>query len=177
MTNRDELRTIGLFNDSFPPIMDGVSLTTQRYAYWLHKKNQKVCVVTTKSPNFIDNEPYPIYRYSSIPVFGRKPYVFGLPNIDLSFRTKIDKVSFGLVHAHCPFSSGNIALRIAKEQKVPFVATFHSKYRDDFERSVHNKQIAKLMVKKIIHFYEKADEVWISQPAVEVTIRVYGFKG
>jgi glycosyltransferase involved in cell wall biosynthesis len=68
-------------------------------------------------------------------------------------------------------------LRIAKEQKVPFVATFHSKYRDDFERSVHNKQIAKLMVKKIIHFYEKADEVWISQPAVEETIREYGFKG
>ncbi len=177
MTNRDELRTIGLFNDSFPPIMDGVSLTTQRYAYWLHKKNQPVCVVTTKSPNFIDNEPYPIYRYSSIPVFGRKPYVFGLPNIDLSFRTKIDKVSFGLVHAHCPFSSGNIALRIAKEQKVPFVATFHSKYRDDFERSVHNKQIAKLMVKGIIRFYEKADEVWISQPSVEETIREYGFKG
>ena len=177
MTNRDELRTIGLFNDSFPPIMDGVSLTTQRYAYWLHKKNQPVCVVTTKSPNFIDNEPYPIYRYSSIPVFGRKPYVFGLPNIDLSFRTRIDKVSFGLVHAHCPFSSGNIALRIAKEQKVPFVATFHSKYRDDFERSVHNKQIAKLMVKEIIRFYEKADEVWISQPSVEETIREYGFKG
>lgn len=177
MTNRDELRTIGLFNDSFPPIMDGVSLTTQRYAYWLHKKNQPVCVVTTKSPNFIDNEPYPIYRYSSIPVFGRKPYVFGLPNIDLSFRTRIDKVSFGLVHAHCPFSSGNIALRIAKEQKVPFVATFHSKYRDDFERSVHNKQIAKLMVKGIIRFYEKADEVWISQPSVEETIREYGFKG
>jgi glycosyltransferase involved in cell wall biosynthesis len=177
MTNRDELRTIGLFNDSFPPIMDGVSLTTQSYAYWLQKKNQPICVVTTKSPNYTDNEPYPIYRYSSIPVFGRKPYMFGLPNIDLAFRARIDKVSFGLVHAHCPFSSGNIALRIAKEQKVPFVATFHSKYRDDFERSVHNKQIAKLMVKEIIRFYEKADEVWISQPSVEETIREYGFKG
>ncbi len=177
MTNRDELRTIGLFNDSFPPIMDGVSLTTQRYAYWLQKKNQPVCVITTKSPNFTDNEPFPIYRYSSISVFGRKPYMFGLPNIDLSFKTRIDKVSFGLVHAHCPFSSGNIALRISKGQKVPFVATFHSKYRDDFERSVHNKQIAKLMVKEIIRFYEKADEVWISQPSVEETIREYGFKG
>ena len=82
-----------------------------------------------------------------------------------------------MVHAHCPFSSGNIALQIAKKQKVPFIATFHSKYRDDFEHSVHNKLLAKLMVKEVIHFFEKADEVWISQPSVEETIREYGFKG
>lgn len=175
--NSAELKTIGLFNDSFPPIMDGVSLTTQNYAYWLQKKNQPVCVITTKTPNFKDSEPYPIYRYSSIPIIGRKPYRFGLPDIDLSFRNKLDRIEFGLVHAHCPFSSGNIALRIAKKQKIPIVASFHSKYRDDFERSVHNKQVAKLMVKEIIRFYEKADEVWISQPSVEDTIREYGFKG
>jgi glycosyltransferase involved in cell wall biosynthesis len=177
MTKRDELKTIGLFNDSFPPIMDGVSLTTKNYAYWLQQKDVPVCVVTTKSPNFIDNEPYPVIRYSSLPIIGRKPYRFGLPYTDFSFRTKLDNISFGLVHAHCPFSSGNIALQIAKEQKVPFIATFHSKYRDDFEHSVHNKLLAKLMVKNVIRFYEKANEVWISQPSVEETIREYGFKG
>lgn len=175
--NRGDLKTIGLFNDSFPPIMDGVSLTTQNYAYWLQKKNQSVCVVTTKTPNYFDSEPYPIYRYSSIPVLGRKPYRFGLPEIDLLFQNKIDKISFGLVHAHCPFSSGRIALNIAKKQKIPFVATFHSKYRDDFEHSVYNKYIVKQMTNEIIRFFEKADEVWISQPRVEETIREYGFKG
>jgi len=174
---RDGSNTIGLFNDSFPPIMDGVSLTTYNYAYWLQKKNQPVCVIAPRSPYYIDNESFPVYRYSSIPIFGRKPYRFGLPETDLSFRTELDKISFGLVHAHCPFSSGNIALRIAKEQKVPFIATFHSKYRDDFEHSVHNKFLAKLMVKEVIRFFEKADEVWISQPSVEETIREYGFKG
>jgi len=177
MTNGEELKTIGLFNDSFPPIMDGVSLTTQNYAYWLQQKNVPVCVVTTKTPNFIDNEPYPVIRYSSVPIIGRKPYRYGLPFTDLSYRSKLNNISFGLVHAHCPFSSGNIALRIAKKQKVPFIATFHSKYRDDFEHTVHNKLLAKLMVNEIIRFYEKADEVWISQPSVEETIREYGFKG
>jgi len=170
-------KAIGLFNDSFPPIMDGVSLTTQNYAYWLEKKNQPVCVITTKTPNFTDNEPYPIYRYSSIPIINRKPYRFGLPDFDLSFQNKIDKVSFGLVHAHCPFSSGKLALQIAKRQKIPFVATFHSKYRDDFEHSVYNKYIARQMTNEIIRFFEKADEVWISQPSVEETMREYGFKG
>jgi len=175
--NSSVLKAIGQFNDSFPPIMDGVSLTTQNYAYWLEKKNQPVCVITTKTPNFSDNESYPIYRYSSIPIINRKPYRLGLPNIDLPFLNKIDKVSFGLVHAHCPFSSGRLALHIAKKQNVPFVATFHSKYRDDFEHSVYNKYIARQMTNEIMRFFEKADEVWISQPSVEETMREYGFKG
>ncbi len=174
----ENLKTIGIFNDSFPPIMDGVSLATQNYAYWMHKKGQQVCVVTPKAPHCSGFEtPYPVYRYASIPIIGRKPYRLGLPDIDLALKTSLDQISFGLVHAHCPFSSGNIALRIAKEQKIPLIATFHSKYRDDFERSVHNKRIANLMIKEVIHFYEKADEVWIPQASVEETIREYGFKG
>ena len=171
------MKTIGIFNDSFPPIMDGVSLTAQNYAYWLQKKNQSVCVVTPKSPNYSDQKEYPVFRYTSIPILGRKPYRFGLPNVDLTFITELDKISFGLVHAHCPFSSGTLALKIAREQQIPLVATFHSKYRDDFERSVHNKFIAKRMTKQIIRFFEKADEVWIPQASVEETIREYGFKG
>lgn len=171
------MKTIGIFNDSFPPIIDGVSLTAQNYAYWLHKKNQPVCVITPSTPHYTDHEQYPVYRYTSLPIFGRKPYRLGLPEMDLTLKTTIDHTQFGLVHAHCPFSSGNTAFNISKNQKVPLVATFHTKYRDDFEKSVHNKYIAKLMVNEIIRFYEKADEVWIPMASVEDTIREYGFKG
>jgi len=176
-TKAETLKTIGLFNDSFPPIMDGVSMTLQNYAYWLNKKEQPVCVITPKSPNYTDNETFPVLRYTSVPIIGRKPYRFGLPKMDLSFKTELNKISFGLVHAHSPFSAGNIALNISKNQHIPFVATFHSKYRDDFEHSVHNKYIAKQMTKEVIRFFEKADEVWIPQASVEETIREYGFKG
>lgn len=171
------LKTVGIFNDSFPPIMDGVALTAQNYAYWMHEKNQPVCVITPRTPDYTDTEKYPVYRYSSFPIFGRKPYRLGVPEFDHSLQTTMDNIQFGLVHAHCPFSSGNTALRIARSQKIPLVATFHSKYRDDFEHAVHCKLIAKLMVNQIIRFYEKADEVWIPQASVEETIREYGFKG
>lgn len=173
----NNLKTVGIFNDSFPPIMDGVSLTAQNYAYWLNEKNQPVCVITPRTPDYKDTERYPVYRYTSVPMLGRKPYRLGLPEIDRSLRSTIDRIPFGLVHAHCPFSSGVTALRVAKERKVPIVATFHSKYRDDFEQSVHYKFIAKLMTNSIVRFYEKADEVWIPQASVEEIIREYGFKG
>lgn len=168
---------IGLFNDCFPPIMDGVSLTTQNYAYWLNKKMGNVCVVTPKSPSAKDSADYPIYRYSSVPIPMRKPYRLGFPRIDWPFHEKINKLSFELVHAHCPFSSGNLALRIAHAQGIPLVATFHSKYRADFERAIHNKMLVDLLVKNVIRFYEMADEVWVPQSAVEETLREYGYKG
>ncbi len=171
------LNTIGIFNESFPPIMDGVALTTQNYAYWLHKKNIPVCVVTPKAPNYSENEPFPVYRYTSLPLLGRKPYRLGLPDIDLALKTELNQTPFGLVHAHSPFSSGRLALQIAKKRKIPLVATFHSKYRDDFQRAVQNKLIAKQMLKQIMPFFDKADEVWIPQASVEETIREYGYKG
>ena len=168
---------IGLFNDCFPPIMDGVSLTTQNYAYWLNKKTHNICVVTPKSPLADDNDSYPIYRYSSFPIPMRKPYRLGFPRIDWPFHTKINKLSFELVHAHCPFSSGGLAMRIARSQRIPVVATFHSKYKADFERAIPNKIIVNYLIKRIIQFYEQADEVWIPQRSVEETLREYGYRG
>ncbi|MCE5332099.1 MAG: glycosyltransferase [Bacteroidales bacterium] len=173
----EKSKTIGIFNDSFPPIMDGVAVATHNSAYWLYRMNQPVCVVIPRIPNYTIDEPYPVYRYSSLPLILRRPYRLGFPKIDLAFQNILDKIPFGLVHAHCPFSSGHLALRVARKKKVPLVATFHSKYRDDFERFVHNKRIAKLMTNEVIRFFEKADEVWIPQAAVEETIREYGFKG
>ncbi|MDR0668037.1 MAG: glycosyltransferase [Prevotellaceae bacterium] len=169
----------GLFNDSYPPIVDGVALTVQNYAYWLHKKNRPVCVVTVKSPDVRsdDDAAFPVYRYTSVPLLIRKPFRIGLPMVDFSYRRTIDAIPFTLIHAHCPFAAGYEALRIARKRRIPLVATFHSKYRDDFERAVHSKQIAQWMVKQVIAFYEQADEVWIPQPAVEATIRAYGYKG
>lgn len=168
---------IGLFNDCFPPIMDGVSLTTQNYAYWLQKKAGNICVVTPSSPDARDEGAYPVYRYSSIPIPMRKPYRLGFPRIDWPFHEKINKLSFELVHAHCPFSSGALAMRIARSQHIPIVATFHSKYRLDFERAIPCKPLVDYLIHNIVRFYEMADEVWIPQAAVEETLREYGYRG
>lgn len=168
---------LGLFNDCFPPIMDGVSVTTRNYAYWLHRKTGNACVVTPRYPLYRDTEPYPVYRYSSLPIPLRKPYRMGFPRIDWTFTSRLSRLPFGLVHAHCPFSSGNLAMRIARTRGIPLVATFHSKYRADFERVIPNKYIVDHILTRIIRFYEQADEVWIPQASVEETLREYGYKG
>ena len=107
----------------------------------------------------------------------RKPYRLGFPRIDWPFHERISRLSFELVHAHCPFSSGALAMQIAREQHVPIVATFHSKYRADFERAIPSRLLVNYLIRKVIRFYEAADEVWIPQAAVEETLREYGYKG
>ena len=170
----------GIFNDNFPPILDGVGLTAQNYAYWLHEKGYDVRVITPYAPNaeeVINAASYKINRYISIPIPFRHPYRYGLPYIDLPFMCNWRKMRFELVHAHCPFTTADLAYSAAQKQHIPLVATFHSKYRQDFEHNVKNPKVVDWMVRHIISFFEKADEVWIPQAAVEPTIREYGFKG
>ena len=171
---------IGIFNDNFPPILDGVGLTAQNYAYWLHEKGHDVAVVTPYAPHMeeiIQAANYPIYSYFSIPIPFRPPYRLGLPFLAPKFRHQWKQLQFELVHAHCPFTTGDLALRAHRQQNIPLIATFHSKYRQDFEHNVKNEKVVDFMVKRIVRFFELADEVWIPLPAVEETLREYGYKG
>lgn len=168
---------IGLFNDSFPPIMDGVAMTTYNYAHWLHQSGHPVGVVTPFSEGERFPEPFPVFRYPSIPVPTRKPYRFGLPYLWTPVVSQIHRTRFDIIHGHSPFSSGRMALSIARKQNVPFVMSFHSKFRDDFIHSVKSPVIADWMVQHIMEVFEAADEVWISQQGVEEVLRSYGYKG
>ena len=171
---------IGIFNDNFPPVLDGVGITAQNYAYWLKETGHDVSVITPYAPNMqevMSSATYPIYRYVSVPIPFRAPYRYGLPFLDFRFMHQWRQMNFDLVHAHCPFTPGSLADKISRRQQIPLVATFHSKYRQDFEHNVRCKSIVDAMVKHIIRFYEKADEVWIPLPAVEETLREYGYKG
>ena len=164
---------VGLFCDVFPPVMDGVSVCMENYAYWIQKKMGGACVITPNVPGTdYSVHDYKVFDYFSIPVPMRHPYVTGIAEIDPTYLAKIATTRFRILHAHCPFASGKAALRIGRMQKIPVVATFHSKYRDDFAR-VLPKLAVDAVIDSIVEFYERADLVWVPQESV----REYGFKG
>ncbi len=169
-------KVYGLFNDSFPPVLDGVTLTVENYVRWLTAMGLKTCVVTPWNPEVPDHDNFDLYRYFSLSIASRKPYRYGYPKLDPFIWSKLRRVPFALVHSHCPFSSGRLALYAAKKHDVPLIATFHSKYRTDLEHSLPQWLVKKIM-KRIMAFFEAADEVWIPQARVEDTVREYGYKG
>ncbi len=169
--------TIGQFNESFPPIVDGVANVVKNYAYWMNKKYGSCCVVTPKYPDAVDDYDYPVYRYSSVKVPTRHEYRFGLPQMQTSFWLDLKKIPFDIVHAHCPFSSGLAAKSIVRKRDIPLVATFHSKYKDDFKAALKSDKIVEGVLQMIAAFYESADEVWTVNDASVETLREYGYQG
>ena len=169
---------IGLFCDVFPPIMDGVAVCVQNYAHWMQQKVGGVSVITPNKFNANYKQyDYEILDYMAVPVPFRKPYVTGIAQIDPVFMTKLLKRKFKIVHAHSPFTTGLLGAKVAKAQKVPLVATFHSKFRDDFAKVIPSDFVVDQMLKVTMDFFNKADEVWVPQESVVDVIREYGFKG
>lgn len=168
---------IGIFNDGFPPIIDGVTQTILNYVDWLRNNGHETCVVTPYNPESTE-VPYKVIRYFSLPIHNRKPYRYGYPKLDPFIWQKMRNTNFRLVHSHSPFAAGRLAVYASRKQGIPLIGTFHSKYKSDLK---HSFQLlpwcVPIIMKRILNFYNSCDEVWIPQASVEETMREYGFKG
>jgi len=167
----------GQFSESFPPIMDGVGNVVKNYAYWLNKKYGRAFVITPNFPGHTDDTDYRVLRYNSVGVITRHPYRTGIPNLDPFFMKAVRKVPFDIVHTHTPFSSGKIALETARRRNIPIIASFHSKYYDDFLVSLKIEKLARYGVSKVIDFYNSVDAVWTVNNSTAKTLREYGYEG
>lgn len=172
-----EKQFVGIFNDSFPPIIDGVTMTILNYIDWLENHGYDTCVVTPSNPVKM-TVPYPVIRYFSLPIQSRKPYRYGYPKLDPFIWKKMRTTPFRIIHSHSPFAAGRLGVYAKKKQGVPLIGTFHSKYKSDLKHSFRRMPwCVPIIMKRILNFYNACDEVWIPQAAVEETVREYGFKG
>ena len=172
-----EKNLYGIFNDSFPPIIDGVTLTVENYAHWLSENGKTPCIVTPWNPEEVKS-PYHVLRYLSLPIQNRHPYRYGYPKLDPFIWSRLRNTDFRILHSHCPFSSGRLAVYVKKHKRIPLIGTFHSKYKADLEHSFqHFPFCVPIIMKRILAFFNSCDEVWIPQKHVEETVRKYGYKG
>ena len=166
---------IGEFCDVFPPETDGVGVVCRRYTEGLDALGNECWYV---APGGAKEAPVPfrtlLFRSLRIP---RMAYRFGFPFFDRSFIKKLDAVAFDVCHAHSPFLAGRIARRVARRRGVPLVATFHSKYYDDFLKETHSRLLARIGVRYVVSFFNQCDAVYtVSRQAAEV-LRSYGYQG
>ena len=62
---------IGLFNDSFPPTIDGVAQTVKNYATVLQQNHCNVTVVTPEYKGVEDRYPFEVFRWTGGSAIGR----------------------------------------------------------------------------------------------------------
>ena len=169
---------LGQFTDTFLPIVDGVGRVVYAYADTLCKMGHQVTVVAPMyDTGFQGGFPFELVDFMGAGLPGMKQYQIGEAVWDPHYRRRMRMIELDLIHAHSPFTAGSEALRIAALRKLPLVATFHSKYYDDFLKATKSESIARMGTKFVVNFYNRCDEVWaVGKNAADV-LKDYGYEG
>ena len=170
--------TIGLFIDTFFPMIDGVTMVVDNYAKRL-TKYANVIVFAPEYPKaqYDDSKfSYKVVRCKSVkmPIID---YSLPIPKIDKEFMNELNNTKLDIVHIHSPFTIGKIGVEYAKKNNVPVIATMHSQYKRDFLRAVKFEPFANLLTKVIIRQYNKCDECWaVNSEIAKIYYEEYKYK-
>lgn len=162
MLEQKEKITIGLFIDTFFPMIDGVTMVVDNYAKRL-KNYANVIVFAPKmyNDNFDDSKlPYKVVRCKSVwaPFID---YSLPVPSLDLKFMKELNSYNLDIVHIHSPATLGKIGIKYAKKNKIPVIASMHSQYRQDIRRFVKSKWITNVINRKLMKIiFDRCDECW-----------------
>ena len=167
---------IGQFCETYPPALDGVGRVMLAYCQTLSRLGHRCLYI---APQDAANTPTPEVETLLYPGLGipGEPYRVGIPALGRDYRQAVRTIPFDLVHAHTPFLAGRAARRIARRRGIPLVATFHSKYYDDFYRVTHSRRLAQWGLKYVVSFYNTCDEVWAVNERTAEVLRGYGYRG
>ena len=108
MENQERKKiTIGLFMDSYYPIIDGVVSVMDNYARrFLPQANVIVFVPRITGKPYDDSQlPYQVVRCKSVKL-PLLDYSLPLPHLDHAFQKKLSETKLDIVHIHSPFTMG-----------------------------------------------------------------------
>jgi len=167
---------VGIFNDSFPPIIDGVANTAVNYAKSIHKIYGNAVVATPWYPKVKDNYDFKVIRYSSTNVSKRIGYRMGNPFNPLLIR-KIEKEKLDIMHIHSPFTSAVLARVVRRYTGAPIVFTYHTKFDVDIEKRIALNPIRNASIKFLLNNINACDEVWVVSEGAGENLRSLGYDG
>ena len=121
---------IGIFTDTYPPYINGVSTSVSMLENALRKKGHQVYIVTVNTENMrykYENDEH-IIRIPGVPI---GIYDYRLTGVyPLKAINKIKKWNLDVIHSHTEFGVGTFARIIAKQYNIPLVHTYHTMYED-----------------------------------------------
>ena len=146
---------IGLFTDTYPPYINGVSTSVAMLKNALEKKGHTVYVVTVgnKVLKYEYDERERIVRIPGVPI-GIYDYrlskIYPLSMINIMKKWKLD-----VIHSHTEFSVGIFARLFAKQFNIPLVHTYHTLYEDytHYVTKGHFEKSSKKIVEYLTKFY------------------------
>ena len=169
---------IGLFIDTFYPMIDGVVTVVDNYARILNSyKDTEVIVFAPETGIYDDSKlPYKVVRCKSIKL-PKLDYSLPLPKVDRKFLKELEKYKLDIVHIHSPATIGRLGVEYAKKNNIPLFGTIHSQFYKDFYRATRNKLLSKKLTDNTMKVFEKCDVCYtVNEGMRDVLVNEYGFK-
>ena len=146
---------IGLFTDSYPPYINGVSTSVAMLKKALEKKGHIVYVVTV-SNNALKYEYDVENRIVKVPGIPVGIYDYRLSRIyPLTMINTMKSWNLDVIHSHTEFGIGILARLLAKQFDIPLVHTYHTLYEDYTHYITHGyfDKSSKKIVEYLTKFY------------------------
>lgn len=169
--------TIGLFNDSFPPTIDGVANAVVNYARCIQDNGLGQAVVATPwYPDCNDQFSFPVVRYPSAYISKKLGYRAGYP-FDPRIIRHLRRQNIDIIHSHCPFISTVLARVLRHYTGAPIVFTYHTKFDIDIEKRIALNPVRNASVKFLLSNINACDEVWVVSEGAGENLRSLGYTG
>lgn len=172
------MKKVGLFIDSWYPMVDGVVKVVDNYARRLVQYCDVVafCPATRGySKEEDDKLPYKVVRCTSLPLINND-YDIPTSALDPVFDAQLMRSGIDFVHIHSPFTVGLAGVLYAKLHKLPVVATLHSQYKQDFEKPLGKlKPAVTVAMNTIMRVFNSCNECWaVNEGIKELYQKEYG---
>lgn len=161
--------------DCYYPKFDGPCQVITNYGKsFLNMKDIDVKLVVPYFPNYTDNQPFTVFRTKSIP--SAEGYRCALPGIDFKLKKFLKENKFDIIHIHSPFTLCGFFTKYAKKHNIPTIFTFHTKFKEDFERDLKLKCLQNFMMRYILKNINRVDYVWTVSNGASDCLHEYGYK-
>ena len=162
--------------DTYYPKFDGPTMVITNYCKSLNKiENVKAEVCVPHFPDYVDDQPFGVFRTTSVK--GLEGYYFPTPDCDVKLKKFLDENKFDVIHCHSPFTMCKYFIKYAKKNDIPIIYTFHTKFKEDFDRVLKLNLSKKIVMNYIMKNINSVDKVLTVSNGAADCLREYGYNG
>lgn len=167
---------IGVFTESYEPIVNGVSVCVGTLRDELSRRGHEVFVFAPAFKGHTDQRAN-VFRLPSTHTFLMRDYPFPIP-FSPGIRRAFESLKLDVVHTQTPFLLGLLGAKWARRNGIPLVSTNHTLYTEYAHYvPVRPMAVTRLALIRLMKwYYSGCDAVVAPSGPVEAILRSYGIR-
>jgi glycosyltransferase involved in cell wall biosynthesis len=164
---------IAYFAGSMKPGQDGVTRVLFKLVDWLNENHINNIFISSliPEPNERDTK---FYKVPSIAVPFYKEYKFAYPGYK-KFENTLKEFKPDIIHINSPCSLGLAAIKYAKKNNIPVLATYHTHF-PSYAKYYNIKQLEFISWNYLRKLYNRCDRVFVPSLTIMNELKDHGFK-